>query len=151
MFNESQPIAEDFSETSLEQSKDGSPSEEIEEASDEETDEEILTTPETLARKFSVKITSTPIPRLRTGRKENFFFALTCNGVELTERIPAKLQWDACVRIEVRLPREMAFNGCAIFNTPVKSISKEPVRSHCFEMISGNPEHHSKIEWNFCE
>jgi hypothetical protein len=134
MFNENQSVAE-----------------ELEKASDEEVDEEVLTTPESSSGKFSVKVTSTPVPRLRAGRKENFFFTLTCNGVELTERIPVKLQWDAHARIEIKPPREMAFNGCAIFNTPVKSISKEPVRSHCFEMMNGNPEHLSRIEWDFRE
>lgn len=128
------------------------PAQEIGDKIEEEVDEEeVLTTSEALSGKFSIKVTSTPVPRLRAGRKENFFFALTCNGVELTERIPVKLQWDAHARIEVKFPREMAFNGCAIFNTPVKSISKEPVREYSFEMINGSPEKCSRIEWEFRE
>ena len=141
MFNENQPAQE------IEAGIEEEPDKEV----DEEDEEEVLTTPEALSGKFSIKVTSTPIPRLRAGRKENFFFSLTCNGVELTERIPAKIQWDAHVRIDVKPPREMAFNGCAIFNTPVKHISKDPVRKYDFEMMNGNPEHHSRIEWDFRE
>jgi hypothetical protein len=116
----------------------------------DEADEEESETSEEV-EDFSVKVNSIPIQRVRIGRKEKFFFSLTCNGVELTKRIPIRVQWDAHLRIDVKPHREMAFNGCSIFNTPVRSISREPVKTHKFEMMNGNRSEISRIEWDFRE
>jgi hypothetical protein len=136
------PISPEFNEASLDQAAGEHLIAVLDETGEEESEK---------TKKFFAKVASTPIQRVRIGRKENFFLALTCNGIELTERIPIRVQWDTHLRIDVTPHREMAFNGCSIFNTPIRDISKEPVKTHSFEMMNGDHSSISRIEWDFRE